>query len=204
MGSRNGTAAIAAMAAAAALFIAAPASASLIVSAGDPALAGATLLDFNGEAAANQGTRTFGGEVTFTISLGTFNVGTAFNGAFGATGTSIYTPNGQNFTIDFATEVSAFGFTWGAVDTPWTMQTFDSSNTPIETFAISSTPLVRFIGAAGAGISRVTMSNPGYDFIVIDDFRYVAGTAAVPETPTLAVFGLGLAGLAFARRRRAA
>lgn len=204
MGSRN---TIATIAAAVALFVAAPASASLITSAGDPALTASTLIDFNSEAAGSQSTRTFGGEMTFSVSSGTFEVGSTFNGAYGATGTSIYTPGGQNFTIDFATAVSAFGFSWGAADRSWTMQLYDGSNTLIDTLAIAAqtSPYVGFIGGANAGISKVQMtSDNGYDYIILDDFRYVASAASVPETSTLAVFALGLAGLAFARRRKAA
>jgi hypothetical protein len=50
-------------------------------------------------------------------------------------------------------------------------------------------------------ITRVSVNNTSA-FDVIDDVAF--GTASIPEPGTLALFGLGLAGLGFARRRKAA
>ena len=184
------------------------ASASIITSAVDPALSGATLIDFNSEVAGAQSSRTFNGEVTFSVSSGTFQVGGSFNGSYGATGNSLYTPSGQDFTIDFTSAASAFGFSWGAADRSWTMALYDSSNTLIETLNIAAQtiPYIGFIGAANVGISSVQMSSDsGYDYILLDDFQYITSATTVPETSSLVFLGLGFGGLAarrFARRRK--
>ena len=53
------------------------------------------------------------------------------------------------------------------------------------------------------GITSATFSVSGTNLGIVDNITAVA-SAAVPEPGTLALFGLGLAGLGFARRRKSA
>ena len=110
------------------------ANATLITSAADPSLSGATLLDFNSEVAGNFSSRTFGNVTFSSLTSGELmavtNVwgGGAFGNVFGVsgmhlttfewTGSSIIDGSGEDFRIDFAQPVSAFAFSWGAEGGP--------------------------------------------------------------------------------------
>lgn len=186
--------------------LAPPAAAGLITSAGDAALTGSTLIDFNSEGDNTYSTRTFGGLITLSAPQGSFNVDSYDPSYYpGMSGTYITTRNyGGALEWRFGAAVSAFGFNWFGADQSWTIDLFDSSDSLIETLSISAQTAIGadFLGASGAAISRVLMTPSAFDLIFLDDFRYVVATQSVPEPSTLAIAVLSLGLLGAARRRR--
>lgn len=188
---------------------------TFITNPSDFSLTGSTLINFESELQGSFTSRTFGNAVT-VASSGTnpFYVSSFYGGSFGTTGTYIETqstPDPINF--GFASDVSAFGFSWGAADQPWTFDIFDSGNNLLASFNVpaQSGNYAGFIGVNGGGASiasaRLTNhSSYGYDYVLIDNLQYVNDTASsssVPEPTSIALLGLGLLGFAASRRKSA-
>jgi PEP-CTERM motif-containing protein len=115
---------------------------------------------------------------------------------------------GGTLTYSFAMPVDAFGaFLTGINLTGETLRFNDGSS---ETLMIpNSGGGVEFFGFTDTGrqISSITVSaNAGSfgDIIGMDDVRFFAAAAAVPEPTSLVLLGISLAGLGFLRRRRGA
>ena len=140
-----------------------------------------------------------------------FTIGTNYNGQYNTTGGKSafndfdFAPDA--FRFDFAGGVSAFAFNWGAADYTWTLQTYNSSNTLLESINIAPTQASnagQYFGATG-NIAYATLTNnaPG-DYVFIDRVTW-QGSSSVPDSgATLSLLGLSLVGFAFLRRRFAA
>jgi len=118
-----------------------------------------------------------------------------------AAGSQFASAFGGSFTFTFETKILAFGlYVSGLQGGPSTISFNDGLpqvvNIPIIDGGIA---FVGFIDP-GARISRIQIEFGG-DNVAIDDARYGANNAPVPEPGTLALIGSGLAGLAVRRRR---
>ena len=192
------------------------AAATLITSAGDPALAGALFQNFDAEAA-----DTFFASQTFLIGTDGFTVtpltrelhiDDQFCGSFGTGGNCLDTMNNTNqanddFDVVFTGGgVSAFGFALNALDVDWTVETFDVNDTLLGTYVIpSQSPGLTGFNRRGyfgatetVAIQYFTVRSAGNDRALIDDFSYVV---AVPEPNVGMLVGLGLLTLAGTRFR---
>lgn len=171
----------------------------------DERLAGGTVLTFDETARGNR-TELDLGLVTIT---GVINVSTDYAGSYNTTGTASLQNrmgDGSQFYFSFSSPVTAFGFNWGASDGEWTLNAYNSEAVLVDTFVL---PAVResnageFFGIAGDDIKYVTLSHDGYDWVFLDNFTFVAAAIPEPATAALAAGLLGLAGVAWRRRRLA-
>jgi hypothetical protein len=180
---------------------------SQITSASDPALSGASIINFENQTAGIYGSLTID-NVTFTANNNHLQIDGYFAGNYNTTG-RLYLDNGtysnegfSSMTFTFSGAVSAFGFNWGASNESWVLNAYDASNNLLESFALPitlSSNAGEFYGLADAGIAYATLSNTsGYDWIFIDNFK---STAAVPLPAGLWLLGTGLFGLLGIRQK---
>lgn len=182
-------------------------AAALITSSADPALSGSTLVDFNAEAQGTFTSRTFGGFVTLSGNNPLY-IESTYSGSYGATSNYVASRDSDSpFTIAFDAPVSAFGFSWGAADQPWTIDLYGIGGSLLGSLNIAaqSGSYVGFIGGTDTSpISYAVLtdqSNYDYDYFLLDNLRYVAA-GEVPEPAPLTMLGLGLAALLAARKRQ--
>ena len=182
---------------------------------GDAALAGALLQDFDSEAA-----DTYFTSQTFLMGLDGFTVtplsaelhiDDQFCSSFGTTGNCLDTMNiaGQGndeFDVVFTDlGVTAFGFALNALDTDWTVETYDASNNLLGSYLIASQSpgLTGFARRGYFGATEITLiqsftvRSAGNDRALIDDFSFVP----VPEPNVAMLLGLSLLTLAGTRIR---
>ena len=189
-----------------------------ITSALDPALASASVEDFETGPTGNFVSQSFNG---FTVSAvnytdtpsATFSVDTDYAGSYNTRGLYHITNHGgefQSLRFDFDNPTSAFGFLFGASDSSWLLSAFDASNTLLDSLTISpvfSSNADDFFGLKGlTSASYATLiqnfdgiySGGGVDYVFVDNFA----VAAVPEPETYAMLLAGLGLLGFMARRR--
>jgi len=111
---------------------------------------------------------------------------------------------GGDVTFSFASPIQAFGtyYSGGQLSTA-TIEFFDGTSQTISIPNPGSNGGISFIGFTDEGqlISSVRI-NAVNDIVALDDVRFVASSAAVPEPSTLAMFGVGAVGLALRALRR--
>lgn len=203
-----------AFAAFAAGLFAGEASATIITSAADPALAGGTVVDFSSATQGSAPSFTVDG-VTFSALPGDGSLTIGSLGSYGGVGNDLQTQdlNGSatpGFSITLPEPVSAFGMVWGAANPNWTVSAYDSSDALIESVTFvggdHGASYEEFYGIAASGIASVVLIAGSYDWIVVDDFTYVAGGGSEAAVPVPAAAPLALMGFAalfgLARSRR--
>ncbi|MGZ8321243.1 MAG: PEP-CTERM sorting domain-containing protein [Telluria sp.] len=178
-----------------------------ITGTGVPVLPGATTtVDFEGQPLGSFASLTLGG-VNFSGTDGDLRTESTYGGDYNTTGT-VYLDNmaGQTggFHFGFAAPVSAFAFNFGAADVNWTLTAFDSAGVALESLILSPTHAGNdgnYFGIANAGIAYATLTGMG-DWVLLDNFVVAAEEANdVPEPGSLALLGLGLAGIGALRKR---
>lgn len=170
----------------------------------DTALSGLSLIDF--ESSFTGLTITGDGFVRDTLRCGA-----ALCGYNTTVGGDSFLDATYNTTFTFDTAIDSFGaFFTGVQRADATLTYADGSTTiltmPAASLADGGTTFFGFsdIGASILSISYFT--GTGGDYVGVDDIRFGTATTAatVLEPSSLALFGLGLAGIGFARKKKSA
>lgn len=113
----------------------------------------------------------------------------------------------NGFRFDFASIVNAFAFNFGASDEVWMLTAFDAAGHMLESVqapVTSTSNAGDYIGLSVGGIQYATLTTQFSDWVFVDNLVYAAASthsSAVPEPGSIALIGLGIAGV-FAMRRR--
>jgi len=146
------------------------------------------------------------GDATFSLAgvgeAGSPVIDTAFGGGLWNSSDNASYPTNTILRVVFA--AGASGVSWlfdneGGKTTSWTM--FDSASSVIATGSNSTSGGFQLNDQSSfSGVSRIDWNNNGNNWLfALGSITYTAETS---EPATIAIFGLGLLGIAFARRKR--
>ena len=183
------------------------ASAGVISSESDPALTGATLINFDAGPVGSWSSQTFSG-LTISAPGQSFAVDSDYSGSYNTRGAYHITNHGSSFTslrFDALAPITAFGFLFGASDVNWILSAFTASNTLIASTTVAPTGSSNsgnYFGLSGlSGADYLTLtSTGGADYVFVDNVRYATD---VPEPTSIALLGAALIGFGISRRKRA-
>ena len=145
------------------------------------------------------GTITFAGEIR-----GTADPDLA---AAGSTGNvfDIVDPN-SDALLNFDFDVTAISFIFGGNGGSFNILAKDILGNVVDSFFTGNTGNGAFAGPlalSGVGIRSLFWEDPGFSFAAIDNIS-IAGVSSVPEPMSIALLGLGLAGIGFSRKKKPA
>lgn len=179
------------------------------------ALAGGTVIDFESHTAGDSaGAFGYGGVVMTGNNL--LRISDAYDGQFNVTGKSLALTTQdrtQQLEFDFADPVGAFGFNFGGTDETWRLVAYASDGSVLAELDL---PQIQdgnggdWRGIQAQGIASATLYNTAFDvgtdsgdldYIVLDNFTYLAAPVPEPQTYALMLAGLGFVRLV-ARRRK--
>ncbi|MET0087396.1 MAG: PEP-CTERM sorting domain-containing protein [Sedimenticola sp.] len=165
----------------------------------DAAVTGSSIIDFES---------TIPSDVTITGGTTTNNAGcsAALCGYNTTVGGSYFSRvYGGTSTFDFSTPIDSFGayFTGWQISTQTLLLTYsDASTVLLNMPTASSTGGTVFFGFTDVGASITSVAyNAVNDIVMVDDVRYRT-SGDIPEPATLALMGLGLAGIGFSRKKK--
>lgn len=177
------------------------ANAGLIISDSDIALTGAITDDFSSYAIGDTLIVSDGVFSLSEIGGGTLSVTDGFNGSYGAIGRSVVSWAGLGVTLDFSNTVSAFGIHIGGSDQNWKVEAFDINNVSLGFSTVAHDVEGFYLGWSGLNIKSIAFTPTSNDAVLFDNLSYVPSTQ-VPEPSTLAIFALGMIGLASRRFKK--
>ena len=199
------------------------AAAGAIVAAASPASA-TSVIDFGAFDNATPATPLIiqtsdGNTATFTSSPGTFATSTSGGlFTFGPSLSNASSTTADTLTISFANPVQAgISFAFGIEDfnaeftgvatsgDTLTVDAYNSSNTELASYVLNTAPTL-VDGFLTVEEGSVYVDEPGVTTLTLstgNGSEFAIGNMTVPEPFSLSILGMGLAGLAAARRRRA-